>query len=369
MVFSWPSLGLVALDLTLGCVALFARRGPIGAGRVGLAAGAVGSSLLIRGGAALMGRRLFQFLGLLYLVVFAVVPLLALLTLAAGRLRQVSGSARRMALAALLLVPLGIWSSFIEPHLLVVEHTRVPLSKRVDGREPLRIAVLADIQCRQVGDHERAAVAKALEFDPHLILLPGDLAQVSGASITSVAAEFRDLLRPLHAPLGVYFVLGNVDQHHRMAELLEGTQVQLLDNQLVQLRHGDRRLLLGGVDLQFSSPAALATLAAFAAEDDPGQLRILMAHRPDVAYALAPAARADLIVCGHTHGGQVVLPFLGPLMVLSAVPRSVGAGGLHVVEGRELYISRGVGMERGPAPPLRLLCRPEVSWLTLETQP
>lgn len=369
MIFSWQLVGGVALDLGLGALALFAKRGTIGAGRVGLAAGAVGISLTLRAGSALLGRRLFQCLALAYLVVFVVVPVLALATLIAARFRAVTRFVRAIAWGSMLLIPLCIWASFIEPKLLTVERTRVPISAQRDGHDALRIAVLSDIQCLHVGEHERAAVARALEFDPHLILLPGDLTQVGAWRIDEVAAEIRELLAPLHAPLGVYFVLGNVDQHGRVGELFAGTQVQLLDNQVVEMAFGDRRVMLGGVDLQFSSPAAKAALSAFDSPADPGEIRILTAHRPDVAYALDPAARVDLIVCGHTHGGQVVLPFFGPPFVLSAVPRSVGAGGLHQVEGRSLYVSRGIGMERGPAPPMRLMCRPEVSWLTLESAP
>ncbi|HTE06996.1 MAG TPA: metallophosphoesterase, partial [Planctomycetota bacterium] len=77
--------------------------------------------------------------------------------------------------------------------------------------------------------------------------------------------------------------------------------------------------------------------------------------------------RVDLVVAGHTHGGQVRLPWIGPLITLTAVPRAVAGGGLHELNGTPLYVSRGVGHEQGDAPRVRFLCPPEISLLTLRT--
>ena len=71
------------------------------------------------------------------------------------------------------------------------------------------------------------------------------------------------------------------------------------------------------------------------------------------------------MVAGHTHGGQVQVPYAGPPTIASQVPRGVGAGGLHELEGRRVYVTRGVGVERGQAPKLRIGSPPEVSVLTL----
>jgi len=96
-------------------------------------------------------------------------------------------------------------------------------------------------------------------------------------------------------------------------------------------------------------------------------LRLLVAHYPDQIEHLSANSRVDLLVAGHTHGGQVQIPFLGPPITLTSVPREVAAGGYHVMNGRAIYVSRGIGCERGLAPRLRFNCAPEVSLLTLET--
>jgi len=98
-------------------------------------------------------------------------------------------------------------------------------------------------------------------------------------------------------------------------------------------------------------------------------VKILLGHRPDWVLRLPPNATVDLTVAGHTHGGQVQLPFLGPLITFSAVPTEVGAGGLHEVNGNRVYVSSGVGWEHGGAPRIRFMAPPTVGVITLESNP
>ena len=82
-----------------------------------------------------------------------------------------------------------------------------------------------------------------------------------------------------------------------------------------------------------------------------------MGHSPNFSLG---EIQADLLIAGHTHGGQVRLPLLGPVMTLSAVPRAWASGVTEIKPGKTLIVSRGVGMERHNAPRLRFLCRPEI---------
>ena len=86
-------------------------------------------------------------------------------------------------------------------------------------------------------------------------------------------------------------------------------------------------------------------------------------------FDVPPSSRIDLVVAGHTHGGQVVVPGFGPIITLSGVPRAVAAGGLHEMNGNRIYVSRGAGSEQGQAPRIRLFCPPEVSILELVGAP
>ena len=127
----------------------------------------------------------------------------------------------------------------------------------------------------------------------------------------------------------------------------------------------DRSIAIGGLELDCKSHEALQTIKRLENDPTEDEIRILMSHRPDSALALTPHSRIDLIVAGHTHGGQVQIPFIGPLITFSKVPRSIAAGGLHEMNGNLMYVSRGLGWEHGQAPRIRFLCPPEISMLTL----
>jgi predicted MPP superfamily phosphohydrolase len=85
--------------------------------------------------------------------------------------------------------------------------------------------------------------------------------------------------------------------------------------------------------------------------------QIILGHGPDFALG---DLQADLLLAGHTHGGQVQLPLVGPLITLSRVPRAWASGRTELPGNRTLIVSRGVGLERDIAPRLRFLCRPEL---------
>lgn len=317
-----------------------------------------------------LGQGGFAVIHVLWIELFWVLPILGT-GVHLAHLRGLASTGRQRLLATLAWapVPILIWSTWIEPFDLRLETARIPVADERAGVDPVRIAVIADLQASSVGDHERAAMDLVMTQAPDLILLPGDLVQVHRSRFDRVAPEFRKLLAVLEAPLGVYAVVGNVDRADQLLSLFEGTRVQLLYNETVELEHGDRRITLTGVQLNAFGSTAQAALRRL--ERGPGSqdLRILLTHTPDVALQLPPDARTDLVVAGHTHGGQVVVPGFGPPLTLSRVPRAVARGGLHELDGRRVYVSRGVGCERARAPRIRFLAPPEISLLTLGNGP
>lgn len=306
----------------------------------------------------------FLTLHLLYLDTFVLLPVVALVLLTRGR-SAVATPVRCACFAALALVPIGIDATFIEPFRLVTERATVEIARERAGVDPIVIAVLGDIQCVEVTDRERDAVARALAAKPDLILIPGDLVQVGSQRLPEILDDFHALLAPLHAPLGVYFVQGDCETKDDAKRLIEGTPARILENEIVELAHGDRRVRLCGVPVTYGSRDSRAAVDRLQSAPGTDDIRIVVSHRPDVIDLLAPNSRIDLVVAAHTHGGQVQIPFFGPPIILSGVPRRVGAGGLHELDGNPIYVSRGIGWEHGHAPRVRFLCAPEVSVLTL----
>lgn len=367
-----------ALHLGLALGLLLRRRAgaptpPIGVPRVLGAAAAVALVALLELPllAWLVRLHPFGMLHLAWLDLTAVAPLAGLgLLLARWRGVPVRPGAVALALLALLGIPLALHAQLVAPYDLRVEHVPVPLDPQRTGRDVLVVGVLADLQTPRVGAFEHRAVDALMAGAPDLILVPGDLYQGSPEDFDAALPGFHALLSRLQAPGGVWVVPGNTDYLRALPRLLEGTGARLLRDEEVQLRIGDRQIALLGLDEGNAAGGRLRpieALAPFEARDAPGEIRILLTHRPDAVMQLSPHSRVDLVVAGHTHGGQVSLPWIGPPLVLTTLPRHIAAGGLHELEGRRLYISRGVGMERIQAPRIRFRVPPEVSLLQLAT--
>jgi len=248
--------------------------------------------------------------------------------------------------AAAAIVALAIDAFWYEPTALRVRRFQI-VSSKVD--RPVRIGVLADLQSEEFGDHERRAIRMLIAEEPDLILFAGDYAHVLDEA--ERVQEWTHINRFFHeaglsAPLGVYAVRGDVDEHGwerafagLEVEIFASTRTILGEEVAVTgLSYDDGaspHIQVGGVD----------------------RLHVVLSHRPDFALG---EVEADLLVAGHTHGGQVRLPCLGPVIKLSGIPRGWADGLTQLAGGRTLVVSRGVGMERGRAPRLRFLCRPEI---------
>ena len=319
----------------------------------------------------------FGILHILWLDIFVVAPILGLLGLVFHVFPKKSAFARRLpwsllpiAVLCAALGPVGIWMHSIEPFRLVVEESTVPLPAERSGSSEVRIAVLADIQTDRVSEYEHEAIDRALALKPDLILVPGDIFQGTEQELEDQLPALRSLLKKLQAPHGVWFVMGNNERGvHHVQRLLEGTGIQLLYDDIASIRVGDRNITLGGVELSprgVDYRRTLAELESLPGDDD---VRILIGHYPDAVLQLPENSRIDLVVAGHTHGGQVQLPGFGPPITLSRVPRDIAAGGLHEHHGNPIYVSRGIGCERGQSPRIRLFCKPEVSLLVLGGEP
>jgi predicted MPP superfamily phosphohydrolase len=265
------------------------------------------------------------------------------------------------ALISLALVAIMVDAFAIEPFALTVRRETITSAKL---RRPLRAVVLADLQFDVFDEHTRSALRLAMRERPDILLLPGDYVQrTRRRGGDAVRREANAFLREIRfgAPLGVYAVEGNVEWEAGWEGLFDGLDVHTFSTVRPVVLED---LVVTGMGLRESANPVQSIEAATGAGE--GRFHIAMGHAPDFALG---EVRADLLVAGHTHGGQVQLPLVGPLLTLSAVPRAWAAGNsaIELSGGRTLVVSRGVGHERGSAPRLRFRCRPEV--VVIELRP
>ncbi|MFQ5768663.1 MAG: metallophosphoesterase [Acidobacteriota bacterium] len=207
------------------------------------------------------------------------------------------------------------------------------------------------------------AFQRLMELDPHLILLGGDL-------VTGHVREFdraADAFRSLHAPLGVHAVLGNHDHYTGDAcglkRRMESAGIHVLHNQSVLLSRGEGSFHLAGIDdLNWGEPDLEAALAGTVHEGREAATPpvILLSHNPDIFFE-ACRRDVDLVLAGHTHGGQIRIPGWGVLVRMSRFHLDEG---LFQMGNSRMVVSRGLG---ATGVPLRFSCPPEAVLVTLRS--
>lgn len=253
-----------------------------------------------------------------------------------------------------------------EPEDLRIRFHPATLPSAGPDAHSLRVVHLSDIQTHEIGPYHERVLAAALAQKPDLIVFTGDYIQpLVGGGRARATADFQALLRRTRftAPLGAFAVRGDVDPE--WPRMFDGTLVTPLTGRIARLPLPDgRHVSLVGLTSGMSRANERADLQRLIASAPAGDVRIVIGHQPDYVVPLSAWTRVDLALAGHTHGGQVALPFFGPPYTSSPLPRKY-AGDLHDYRGTLLHVSRGVGMERGPAPQLRFLVPPEICVLDL----
>jgi predicted MPP superfamily phosphohydrolase len=257
----------------------------------------------------------------------------------------------------------------IEPTWLELNHIEVAIPDWPTRLAGLRVVHLSDLHCSKTVSpaYLSQSIALAQQQSGHLIAVTGDFIHSGFEHIDEVAR----LVGQLRAPLGVYAVLGNHDYsvryafgrrrwkhlHLAMTEALVHHGVRVLNNETLLLAEHEARLYLTGVGDLWSQDCdpdkALAGL-------DPAIPRVVMAHNP-CTIELLGSHRCDLMLSGHTHGGQVSLPRLGPIGLGRQGRRY--AAGLYPLRQGHLYVNKGIGFG---SVPIRYNVRPEVAVLTLQ---
>lgn len=247
-----------------------------------------------------------------------------------------------------------------ERHWLQVTRPRIAIPALPAGLDGLTVCHVTDIHHGPYLDLERVqgVVDLVLSLGADLIVLTGDMVHRSPKYTDPVWAE----LGRLRAPLGVFCVMGNHDhwegiEHSRRAA--QQADIPELNNRGIPISRRGARLWLAGVGDLYEDEQLLHQALAGVPQNEPA---ILLSHNPDYADEVTDP-RVKLILAGHSHGGQIVLPLLGPPVVPC---KQKYAMGLVKTDVSQVYISRGIGMA---IIPFRINCRPELPVITLTGLP
>ena len=279
----------------------------------------------------------------------------------AARLRRI---ARRFIILLLpVAVALALWAFWLEPRQLVTRE--IAMSPPCWLGPPLRIALASDLHVGAPGvgvEKLDALVARINAARPDLIVLLGDyvIQGVKGGQFVT-PETIAHHLRPLNARLGVYAILGNHDwwlDATRVERAMASVGIRMLEDTSVDLGRPGEGFWLAGISDFWEGKHDVVAALSKVRDDRPV---IAITHNPDVFPAIPP--RVCLTLAGHTHGGQVSLPFIGPPIVPSVYGQRYAAGLVHESE-RHLFVTSGVGTS---ILPVRFRVPPELIVLTVRT--
>lgn len=246
----------------------------------------------------------------------------------------------------------------VEPSWVDIERVKLTLPRLSPAFDGYRVAQISDLHMGDWMDRDRLTEIVEIINSLHL-----DLVAITGDFVTKradrCAQDLTDVLGALRAKDGVVAVLGNHDQNvskQVLQKVLHDCGIVELGNSVHTLRRGSEQFHVAGVDDVWHQLDRLDLVL----RDLPSEgAAMLLAHEPDFADTSAATGRFDLQISGHSHGGQVVVPFLRPQR-LPPLGRKYPSG-LYKVGDMLQYTNRGIGMVK---PYVRFNCRPEITLFT-----
>jgi len=261
----------------------------------------------------------------------------------------------------------AFYAGEISRHELQIVYRTIALPRLPDPFAGWKMVQISDFHFREYTEAAfiEAVVRRVNEEAPDLVVLTGDF--VSSKPLprhfaAKMGYHCAELLSQIKCPLR-YAILGNHDAlvgAHAVTDALVTHGIPVLANSSVALERDRRRLWLAGTqDALEARPSLTAALPAGRNPDQ--EPLILLAHEPDYADH-AIGRQIDLVLSGHTHGGQIRLPFLPPLFLPEMGTKYV-QGLFRLGDGMQLYVNRGIGAVNLP---FRFRCPPEISVITLQ---
>jgi hypothetical protein len=262
-------------------------------------------------------------------------------------------------------VPLEVFGCFLQVYAFWVEPFDIRISKQqiISQKLPsgvsFKILHLGDLHLERLSIREDKINQIIQETGADVILFSGDYLCLSSIRDKQSWVDLKQVLQVWEAPLGTFGVTGSpaVDIPENFPSLLEGTPVMLLMDEKVKVSKEGSTIEVIGLNCTHKPHLDAPRLKSIMNESGTG-FKILLHHSPDIAPHISNDG-IDLQLAGHTHGGQVCLPFFGPLFTGSLYGLKFKSG-RYQLDNLVLYITRGLGLEGLSAPRVRFLCPPEI---------
>jgi len=257
-------------------------------------------------------------------------------------------------LALLITIILVLIDSLVlEPNIYVINEIKIGVPEIDERLSGLTIVQISDLHLQGFGLREEWVIKAVNGLSADLIVVTGDL--IDKREMIDYAIEF---VKRLKAKIGVFIVFGNWDYWSgvNMTEFrakLRRTGAIVLVNEHVEVEFNNTSFYLIGVDDPHTGHDDLEK----AMPKTDSKLKILLAHSPEIIDK-AVNVGVHLVLCGHTHGGQVVIPLVGPLFLPVRREYRKYSSGLFKVNETYLYVNRGLGTSMLP---VRFLCPPEIT--------
>jgi predicted MPP superfamily phosphohydrolase len=267
-------------------------------------------------------------------------------------------------LAGVAVAGLPLYAGEISRHEISVQRLTVTLPRLPEAFRGLTIAQLSDFHYAQFTEpyFVKQVIERVNRLKPDMVVFTGDYITNGfwhSRQMVRFIGECAEILGRVQCPVR-YAVLGNHDcavkfYCHAMTDALEAHNIPVLDNRSVPLERDGARLWLAGVGDALLNNVRLDQAIPQAS----GEPVILLAHEPDILPVVA-RHNVDLMLSGHTHGGQVRFPFLPPMFLPTLGQKYIE--GLHRLGPTQLYVNRGIGTVNLP---FRFNCPPEITLMTL----
>jgi len=241
-----------------------------------------------------------------------------------------------------------LYGYFIEPRLIEVTKLQIRTSKL--SQESFRIVQISDLHCDKKPLSENSMVEIINGLEPDIIVFTGD-----AVNVPSALPLFKETMNNLKASLGKLAIYGNWETLHWPGlDYYSSTDIKLLDAETMELSKNNETISVTG--LNCGKPMLADSICQKLSED---HFNVFLYHYSDLVEDI-DKYNIDLYLCGHTHGGQVALPFYGALITLSKFGKKYESG-MYSVGNTTLYVNRGIGMDSFPAPRVRFFARPEIT--------